>query len=144
MKNLTSKQELFCQKVASGKTQSEAYRIAYSAENMKNETIWSMASKLMNCHKVATRLKEIREPVVEATQLTLETHLKDLLEIRELAKKDMKWSAAVAAELGRGKAAGLHVDKIDFHEDKELVVNIVEFGNEDKIIREHSRTKFRD
>jgi len=43
--------------------------------------------------------------------------------------------------MGRGKAAGLHIDKIGLHEDKELIINIVRFNGDE--IEEHSRTKFR-
>ena len=43
MNKLTSKQEKFAQTIASGKSQSEAYRMAYNADNMKEETIWSKA-----------------------------------------------------------------------------------------------------
>ena len=81
--------------------------------------------------KVAERVEEIRTPVVEAAQLTLETHLKDLFELRELAKKDMKWSAAIAAETVRGKAAGLHVNKVDVNEDKIINISLLRFGDED-------------
>lgn len=72
----------------------------------------------------------IRIPVVEAAQLTLENHLRDLLELRELAKKDMKWSAAIAAEIGRGKAAALYVNKVDSDDDKNLTINLVQNGED--------------
>jgi len=141
MNDLTPKQEKFAQSVASGKSQSEAYRIAYNAENMKDEVIWVKASKLMAEDKVTVRVDEIRKPVVEEARLTLGQHLKDLLKLREKAVKDGAWSAAISAEMGRGKAAGLHIDKIDLHEDKELIINIVRFNGDE--IEEHSRTKFR-
>jgi hypothetical protein len=54
---------------------------------------------------------------------------KDLLRLREEAVKDSKWSAAVAAEMGRGKAAGLYVNKVDSDDDKNLTVEIVRFGD---------------
>jgi hypothetical protein len=47
MPDLTSKQEKFTQCVAEGMTQADAYRAAYSAGRMKNETIWSKAAILM-------------------------------------------------------------------------------------------------
>ena len=47
MNDLTPKQEKFAQEVASGKSQAQAYRIAYDADNMKAETINSKASILM-------------------------------------------------------------------------------------------------
>ena len=129
MNDLTPKQEKFAQSVASGKSQAEAYRMAYNAGNMKNETVWARASELMAEGKVSVRVDEIRKPIVVEAQLTLEQHLKDLLRLREEAVKDSKWSAAVAAEMGRGKAAGLYVNKGDSDDDKNLTVKIVRFGD---------------
>ena len=111
MNNLTTKQNRFCEEVVSGKTQAEAYRIAYSAQDMKDKTIWSKASELMTNGKVTARLEELRAPVIKEAQLTLAAHLNNLLEIRESAVEDRNWSAAVSAETARGKAAGLHTGK---------------------------------
>ena len=97
---------------------------------MKDETVWARASELMADSKVSVRVEEIRIPAVEAAQLTLETHLSNLLELRELAKKDMKWSAAIAAEIGRGKAAGLYVNKVDSDDDKNITIELVRFGED--------------
>ena len=133
MNDLTPKQEKFSQSVASGKSQADAYRLAYNAGNMKEETVWSNASVLMADNKVSARVDEIRKPIVESAQLTLEQHLKDLLRLREEAVKDSKWSAAVAAEMGRGKAAGLHVNKVDVNEDRVINISIVRFGDEDEV-----------
>lgn len=108
---LTPKQEAFAQAVASGKTQAEAYRIAYNAENSKPETIHSKASVLMADGKVKARVAELRKAVAEKTQITLESHLADLMTLRELAVKEKQISAAIAAEIARGKAAGVHVEK---------------------------------
>ena len=129
MNDLTPKQEKFAQEVASGKSQAQAYRVAYDADNMKDESIWSKASELMAIGKVSSRVEEIRKPIVESAQLTLEQHLSDLLRLREEAVKDSKWSAAITAEMGRGKAAGLYVNKGDSDDDKNLTVEIVRFGD---------------
>ena len=131
MNKLTSKQEIFAQEIASGKSQSEAYRIAYNAKNMKEETVWKRASELMFNGAVMGRVNDIRKPAVEAAQLTLETHLQDLLELRELAKKDSKWNAAIQAEIGRGKVAGLYTNKTQVDDDKNIVVEIVQLGEGD-------------
>lgn len=45
---LTSKQEKFVIALVEGKSQRNAYKVAYSAENMKNETIDKRASELFN------------------------------------------------------------------------------------------------
>jgi len=112
-KPLTSKEEKFAQLVASGKTQADAYRGAYDAKNMLDATIASKASIVMAKGHVRARVEELRKPIVSKVQMTLETHLEDLLELRRLAVQDGKYAAAVSAEIARGKAAGLIVDKAE-------------------------------
>ena len=108
---LTPKQEHFAQQVASGKTQADAYRAAFSAGKMKAETIQQAASRLMANSKVSARVEELRKPIAEKAQITLERHLKDLMMLRNIAIKEKQISAAIAAEIARGKSAGLHVDR---------------------------------
>ena len=131
MSNLTGKQARFAEEVASGKTQSEAYRIAYNADGMKDESIWRKASELMNHGKVTAMIEKIRSPIVEKARLTLEQHLTNLLNLRDGAINDGKWGAAVAAEIARGKAAGIYENKGDSDTDKEITVQIVEFKRPD-------------
>jgi len=64
---LTAKQEAFAQAVARGETLSDAYRKAYSTENMKEGTLWSEASKLMDNPKVITRVSAIQKAQEEKT-----------------------------------------------------------------------------
>ncbi len=108
---LTAKQERFAQEVASGKSQADAYRAAYDAELSKPETIHSKASVLMADGKVAARVAELREPVVQKAQITLESHLADLQMLRDKAMESNQLSAAISAEIARGKASGVHVEK---------------------------------
>ena len=53
---LTAKQDAFAQGVANGKTLSEAYRASYSAEGMKDSSVWTEASKLMDNPKVSQKI----------------------------------------------------------------------------------------
>lgn len=110
---MTPKEEKFAQLVASGKTQADAYRGAYDAENMKDTTIASKASIVMAKGHVRARVEALRKPIIAKAQMTLESHLDDLLELRKLAVSDGKYAAAVSAEIARGKAAGLVVDKTE-------------------------------
>ncbi len=57
---LTAKQEAFCQAMANGCNQSDAYRVAYNAGNMKPETVQNNAYKLMTDNEVATRVSELK------------------------------------------------------------------------------------
>ena len=109
---LTAKQETFAQEVASGKTQSDAYRAAFNVRpNTKPESVNQAASKLMANTNISSRVDELRAPIVEKVGLTLEKHLQDLLTLRNVAAKNNSWSAAISAEIARGKAAGVHIEK---------------------------------
>lgn len=65
---LTAKQEAFCQAIADGMTQADAYRSAYSADNMADKTVWKRASELMAYGEVAGRVAELKSKL-EAKQL---------------------------------------------------------------------------
>lgn len=111
MAGLTSKQEKFAQGIASGKSQADAYREAYNVQNMKDNSIHVNASKVLANTKVALRVEELRQPIVEEVGITLKTHLEDLLALRQAAVADRSFSAAISAEIARGKAAGVHVER---------------------------------
>jgi hypothetical protein len=56
---LTTKQEVFVQKLIEGCSQRESYKFAYEADNMKNETIDSKASILFKTEKIRARYEEL-------------------------------------------------------------------------------------
>ena len=76
---LTAKQEAFAAAVASGKTQADAYRLAYDAENMKESTLWSNASRLMADSKVAARVEDLRKQLENKQLWTREMSVKALI-----------------------------------------------------------------
>ena len=111
---LTPKQDRFAQLVAEGKTQADAYRGAFDTKPAtKPATIQNSAYKLMNDPDISARVDQLRKPIVEAVGITLESHLKDLMTLRNLAVKNNQINAAITAEIARGKAAGVSVDKIN-------------------------------
>lgn len=105
---LTIKQEQFCLAYMQTGSGAEAYRTAYSAENMKPATIHRRAFDLLENGKVQARLAELRQPALERAEMTLEAHLAELAALRDQAKEKGMLSAAVAAEVSRGKAAGIY------------------------------------
>lgn len=112
--SLTPQQELFAQSVASGMSQSDAYRTAYKVRpTTKPESVNQAASKLMADPNIASRVNEIRLPVVKAVQITLESHLERLKDLSDAAEKAGQMSAAINAEVARGKASGLYVEKVE-------------------------------
>ena len=109
---LTPKQEAFAQAIVTGVNQSDAYRAAYKVRpGTKAESVNVAASKLMSDAKVTQRVAELREPVAKKAQITLESHLDDLMRLRNMAAKEKQYSAAITAEVARGKASGVHVEK---------------------------------
>lgn len=59
-KRMTQKKEKFCFAYLETGNQSEAYRRAYRAENMKKETVTRKASELMRDGYVSARVKELQ------------------------------------------------------------------------------------
>ena len=58
---LSEKQEKFCQYyLDTDGNASEALRMAYDVSNSKSESIWSMASRMLDNVKVMSRIEEIR------------------------------------------------------------------------------------
>ena len=121
---LTPKQELFAIHVSGGMNQSAAYRLAYDAENMLDETIHSRASEVASNSKVAARIEELRKPVLEAAGITLKAHLERLQEIGDMAAEAGQYSAAITAEANRGKVSGLYIEKVEAKVDGSVVLKI--------------------
>ena len=81
--SLTAKQEAFAQAVASGMTQADAYRSAYDAENMGDDSIYVEGSTLMADPKVRLRVSELKEAIAIAA---LWTRLDSVQALAEIAK----------------------------------------------------------
>jgi hypothetical protein len=78
--NLTAKQEAYAQNIADGMTQADAYRSAYDAEGMTDNTIYARASELMRNSKVADRIQELRNALAEKVLWTREMSVKALVQ----------------------------------------------------------------
>lgn len=109
---MTPKQEAFCLAYIETGNASEAYRKAYRAEGMKDASVRVQAAKMLASPNIALHIQALRKPAVEAAQMTLEGHLRDLKELRDAAVSEGKYSAAVSAEMARGKASGFYVEHV--------------------------------
>ena len=69
---MTSKQEKFCHEIVKGKSQADAYRLAFKPKRAKAKTIHDMASKAAKKPEVIQRVKELLAPVIAQTRLTAE------------------------------------------------------------------------
>ena len=89
--SLTTKQELFIQGLIKGYSQREAYKMAYEADNMKNETIDSKASILFKTEKIRARYEELKNELKEKAFYTVEKANDDLNWIKLKAKEDIEY-----------------------------------------------------
>ena len=64
---LTKKQEKFIEELIKGKSQREAYKAAYNAAKMKDETIDSKAYLLFKKDEIRARFDELNQKAVEKT-----------------------------------------------------------------------------
>jgi phage terminase small subunit len=110
---LTPKQENFCLAYIETGNASEAYRRSYDASGMSDTSINRKAKELLDNGKIAARLAALRAPVVQKAQITLEKHLNDLKRLRDMAEASEKYGPAIQAEIARGKASGLYVEKTE-------------------------------
>ena len=79
--NLTLKQENFVLAYLQSGNATDAYRTAYNASGMKDETVWVKASELLTNGKIKVRLNELRKPVIEKAQLTIEQVINENVKI---------------------------------------------------------------
>jgi phage terminase small subunit len=78
---LTAKQEAFCQAIADGKNQSDAYRSAYDAGKMKAETVNSKAYELSKNGEITARVDELREALANKALWTREQSVAVLVDV---------------------------------------------------------------
>lgn len=91
--NLTAKQEAFAQGIADGLGQADAYRAAYDAEGMKDNSIYPKASELMKNGKVSARIAELKAAVQEKQLWSREMSVKALVQAYKEGSGAVKVSA---------------------------------------------------
>ena len=112
---LTAKQEAFCLAYIETNNASEAYRQAYNSSKMKPESVNESASRLLADVKITARLAELREPIMQRHNVTVDSLVLELEEARQaaLSAETPQSSAAVAATMGKAKLCGLDKQVID-------------------------------
>ena len=110
---LTIKQETFCQLYVETGNASEAYRGAYNAQRMKNETVWRSASELMDNPKVSARIEQLKEEHRKRHQVTVDSLMFELQEAFDLAKDLVQPNVMIQATMSKAKLAGLDKQVIE-------------------------------
>tara|TARA_Y100000593_G_scaffold9987_1_gene18119 strand:- start:7485 stop:7973 length:489 start_codon:yes stop_codon:yes gene_type:complete len=108
---LTLKQERFARKYVALGNASEAYRLVYNAENMKDATIWRKASELLDNGKVAAMIDKVKSEQSDFQAITFEEIGGYLRRAVDGATAAGQHGAASQAAVALGKLAGLYVEK---------------------------------
>jgi len=125
-KKLTPKQEKFAQNVAKGMNKKDAAIDAGYSEKNAVKAGYVLTSD--DNPLVQQKIHALQEKASKKVELDLATHLTDLKDIREGAMRNGAWSAAVTAEVARGKAAGLYVNR------SELTVNRIDSMSKEEVL----------
>jgi len=105
---LTPKQLNFALGVAEGKSQSEAYRDAYNAENMSDDSIKVEASRLVSNPNISLTIANLRKEAKERTLYTMEKAMNELEELRILSIENGQYATAISAVDRKAKLNGLY------------------------------------
>ncbi|RZZ90607.1 terminase small subunit [Pseudoxanthomonas winnipegensis] len=106
MPKLTPKQQRFVteyQKDSNGRQ--AAIRAGYAPGSAEVQ-----ASRLLRNAHVRSEVNKGQARAAKRAEMTLDGHLADLRKLRDAATKKGQFSAAIAAEVARGKASGIHVE----------------------------------
>ena len=111
-KNLTERQQKFAELLVYNEGRKSPSECAYEAGYKTRPR--QAASELRNpklSPLVVRYIGELRAEIQEKYGITFEKHLGELAKLREDARAKGAWSAAINAEIARGKAGGLYVDQ---------------------------------
>ena len=86
-KPLTAKMENFAQAIASGSTQTDAYRAVYSASKMTTKTIWEKAARLAAHDMVRARIFTLRADLADRQLWTRAQSVEALKRALDLAEE---------------------------------------------------------
>ena len=134
-KRLTEMQMKFAHEVVSNEGRKNGFECArdagYSVDRAR-----VTASELQSPKKyplVVKYIGELREEYQKKYAVTFERHISELARIRIDALKKGAWSAAVNAEVARGKAAGLYIQQ-----------KIIRTGKQDDLSEEELESRMKE
>ena len=112
-KKLTEMQMKFAHELITNEGRKTATECAVVAGYAEKDAVVA-ASKLQNpkLYPLVVRyIGELRTEYQKKYDVTFERHISELAKLRDNARESKAWSAAVNAEVARGKAAGLYVEQ---------------------------------
>ena len=152
-KRLTEMQRKFAHELVTNEGRKYGYECAIEAgyeKNRSRQTAYELQNpKLFPL--VVRYIGEIREEYQKKYDVTYGRHITELGKIRQEALKKGAWSAAVNAEVARGKAAGLYIEqkiirtgKLDDLSAEELEARMKEIIDQYSPILEGSATELKE
>ena len=128
--SLTTKEEIFVQRLIEGDSQRSAYKFAYNCEKMKDESIDVKASNLFKKDKIRLRYEELKNELKQKMFYTVEKANDDLEWIKLKAKEDIEYrgikQANATTYLGAVKQQ-IDLNGITIKEAKEDTDNVIKF-----------------
>lgn len=112
-KKLTDLQLKFAELLVFNEGRKTATECAIEA-GYEKESAYVRASELRNPKRfplVVKYIGELREEMQKKHEITFEKHIAELAKLREESRAKGAWSAAINAEVARGKAAGLYIEQ---------------------------------
>ena len=134
-KKLTPMQIKFANLIVSEEGRMTATDCAIAA-GYSEDTAHVIASRLQNPRHFPLVVEYIgsrRSELLKKYDITYEGHLAELGKLRDESRKNKAWSAAINAEVGRGKAGGLYVDQ-----------KLIMTGNIDNLSEEELESRMKD
>lgn len=135
--NLTPKQERFIQNIVSGMSQRQAYKDAYNAENMTDESIDVEACKLFNSPNVSQRYKELLEELKDVAIMSAIERMKFLTDVVKENEQDIMFVEGIpvgkrAADLNTkmkaveilNKMSGEYITKVEADVNNDVNITI--------------------
>jgi len=133
---LTSKQEAFADAVVSGMSLSAAYKLAYDAEKMQDESVRVAASRLFSQANVSLRVQALNAEKEEQRRMLMVSDAEASINtLREMLKSADSSSAKIRAAELLGKAAGIFTDKLEIEDKTDRSTADIERSIADRLAR---------
>lgn len=112
---LTARQEKFCQSIADGLNQTDAFKSAYSCKNKSEKSVWELAARVGNNVKVMSRISELKAQIAKKQLWTRERAVTVLTNVAESSKSTTKDSDKISAtrELNLMHGFNSNIDDLD-------------------------------
>lgn len=112
---VTEQEEKFSRAFVETGNASEAYRQSYKSDKMSVNALGVEASRMLDRPRVALRISQLREKHAKRHNVTVDSLVAELEEIKKIAlsAETPQSSAAVAAVMGKAKLTGLDKQLIE-------------------------------